>query len=795
MELDDALRKGFRLGDWEIRPIEGLVSGAHGSCHLQPKTMDVLLCLAASDGQVVTRDEIISQVWGAAAVSDEPLTRCIHEIRRALGDHSGEPTYIRTIPKRGYQLLADVAELDAVLLGVTDAADKDSSLFWQVTRQQVLWVGAGYALLAWLFVQLARFVELQAGVEQAPPAWVMPALVIIVLLGFPVAIFYAWVRQVSVDSPIGDNLKSSRYPGLASLLFSRRGVDVVLVTLVISVLAVFALDLVPGRQGDVPVRPDYRVAVLPFDVSYDGASERWLGRGIADDLRARLGAHPGLTTSERDTSNRVSRLGLTAQEAGQELNAHFVLDGLVVRTLSDDRVRIDVRFVDALTGFQLWDESFAQPANQLLDIQSHIVAAIADKLGLESGAARLEWPQIRSSRAYESYLRARDQLDSATDLMSIGKAIVWFQQALDSDQSLAVARNGLCRAYLVEMQLGETDWDWAYSRANQACAEALLQSPDSLAAHLAVGDFYRLTGHPASALDEYSWVADKNPDNPVAWRGMAVALHMQGAGEAAQDAFRQALRLAPGDAESQQAYADFLLQEGRYDAAIEASRHLISLDRERLAGYEILSEALFRAGEFDASIQASRQVLSRDLAHNAAVVNIGRSYYHLGRHQRATEIYRQAQKMLPNDHEVAGGLADAYAQVGHVDAILKSRKYFSLARDLANAAINSDEGDAQAYAGLGYYCAALDEPECARTAAGHALELAPGNPEVNFILALVYAQLSEVDAAALATQKALELGFPQALVLTDPILAAVLPQRRFATLGASEGYGPGFRPR
>ena len=67
MELDAALRKGFRLGDWEVRPIEGLVTGAEGSHHLQPKTMDVLVCLAASPGQVVTRDEIIERVWNGSA--------------------------------------------------------------------------------------------------------------------------------------------------------------------------------------------------------------------------------------------------------------------------------------------------------------------------------------------------------------------------------------------------------------------------------------------------------------------------------------------------------------------------------------------------------------------------------------------------------------------------------------------------------------------------------------------------------------------------------------------------------
>ena len=170
MELDAALRKGFRLGDWEVRPIEGLVTGAEGSHHLQPKTMDVLVCLAASPGQVVTRDEIIDRVWNGSAVSDEPLTRCIHEIRRGLGDHREEPEYVKTIPKRGYQLLAAVGEPQLIEEAASSEVPGEANLFWQVTRQRVLWVGAVYAVLAWVFVQLARYAEDRASADLLPPS-------------------------------------------------------------------------------------------------------------------------------------------------------------------------------------------------------------------------------------------------------------------------------------------------------------------------------------------------------------------------------------------------------------------------------------------------------------------------------------------------------------------------------------------------------------------------------------------------------------------------------------------------
>ena len=115
-ELPDTgtlLRDGFRLGDWEVRPIEGTIEGPSGARHLQPKSMDVLVRLAGSAGQIVEREELISDVWGQACISDEPLTRCIHDIRRALSDARDHPTYIQTIPKRGYRLVAQVEPIVA----------------------------------------------------------------------------------------------------------------------------------------------------------------------------------------------------------------------------------------------------------------------------------------------------------------------------------------------------------------------------------------------------------------------------------------------------------------------------------------------------------------------------------------------------------------------------------------------------------------------------------------------------------------------------------------------------------
>ena len=86
----------FRVGLWLVRPGMNSVVGEGRACHITPKAMEVLVCLAKRQGQVVAKDEIFREVWAETFVSDDALTRCIGELRRAFHDDAREPSIIRT---------------------------------------------------------------------------------------------------------------------------------------------------------------------------------------------------------------------------------------------------------------------------------------------------------------------------------------------------------------------------------------------------------------------------------------------------------------------------------------------------------------------------------------------------------------------------------------------------------------------------------------------------------------------------------------------------------------------------
>jgi len=157
------LSQGFRFGAFTAEPLKGSVARDDGpSRHLAPKAMDVLVRLAEAAPKPVTRDDLITAVWGERYVSDEVLTHAIKELRHALGDSPTKPKYIQTIPKRGYRLLRKARPI------VDPTPAREGS------KRRYLVIGASLVLVfvacGWFVVNLARNAEPTEAAEAATAA-------------------------------------------------------------------------------------------------------------------------------------------------------------------------------------------------------------------------------------------------------------------------------------------------------------------------------------------------------------------------------------------------------------------------------------------------------------------------------------------------------------------------------------------------------------------------------------------------------------------------------------------------
>ena len=102
------LQAGFLVGECLIEPRKSRIVRGDTEVHLEPRVMDVLVCLAERAGEVVSRDTLNQQVWANIVVTDQAVTNCISELRHHLGDDRSAHRVIETIPKRGYRLAAPV---------------------------------------------------------------------------------------------------------------------------------------------------------------------------------------------------------------------------------------------------------------------------------------------------------------------------------------------------------------------------------------------------------------------------------------------------------------------------------------------------------------------------------------------------------------------------------------------------------------------------------------------------------------------------------------------------------------
>ena len=112
MPTEDELRQGFRLGDWEVLPLRGVLRRDGREEKPEPRVFGVLIALAKRDGDLVTRDELVDELWDGRPTSDEPINRCLSQLRRHLGDKSRPHRYVETLTRRGYRLVQPVELLE-----------------------------------------------------------------------------------------------------------------------------------------------------------------------------------------------------------------------------------------------------------------------------------------------------------------------------------------------------------------------------------------------------------------------------------------------------------------------------------------------------------------------------------------------------------------------------------------------------------------------------------------------------------------------------------------------------------
>jgi TolB-like protein/Tfp pilus assembly protein PilF len=412
------------------------------------------------------------------------------------------------------------------------------SFFSELKRRNVYKVAVAYAVVAWLTIQAAS-IFLPAF---NAPQWVMQIVILILVVGFPIALAFSWAFEIT---PEGIVRETEVNPNAS--ITHHTGRKLVALTIVLAVVATGLLIFQFVRPGSTspsaPSISNKSIAVLPFENLSDDKGNAYFSDGITEEILNALAQIPNLKVAARRSAFQFKGKDLDLRKIGQALGVAHILEGSLQK--AGDQVRINVQLVDAQDGVQAWSEKFDRKLDNVFAVEDEIAKAIATKLRVQltGGAGQpLVGDSTNNPQAHELYLRGLTLL--AARGPGLREAVDAFEEAVRLDPNYAQALGALAETYPLLPAYGLGSMELMLPLGESAAQKALRINPDTASAHVGLGlaETYRC-----------HW-----PD--------------------ADRAFRRALTLAPGDAETVNQYAQFLGTVGQPELALREIDRAQQLD-------------------------------------------------------------------------------------------------------------------------------------------------------------------------------------------------------------------------
>jgi TolB-like protein/DNA-binding winged helix-turn-helix (wHTH) protein/Flp pilus assembly protein TadD len=780
------LLKGFRLGDLLIEPLSGQVASPTGPRHVQPKAMEVLVCLAESPGELVTREKLLETVWGDPASNPSTLSHAVSELRNALDDQSANPRFIQTLPRRGYRLLVDPvppgAPASVKRAGIPDPLTPPSSFWTALMKHGVVQAAAAYLIFGWVIIQVAGETFETLGF----PPWATKFVTLVVISGFPIVVALSWFLEATGGRLILDrgNQTGRFFQGLERnylAIVAAYGLAAVCVTLYQLTIGLAPPGEPPGstasiEAAELEVDPA-SIAVLRF-LNIDGSeTTRMFSDGLAEDLLDKLTRVPELFVSSRGDSWSLPP-NAPSDLVRRRLRVAYFVEGSVQR--EGGTLRIVVQLIDSENGFHVISRSFDRDLSEVMGMQREITRLIVANLRVALPEDALSFLVADSEDAdvdaYLLYRRGMDSLHQPNSGESLSAAIGFFQQALEIDSDYPAAHAGLCRAYA---QSYDFSTNTRYVElAEAACADALTVNSKLDIVHTALGNLYERMGREEETIAAYDRALAINPNSIAAMQGLARAYGREQRFGEAQALLTKAAHLQPGNWRLMDSLGSLFFLAGEYARAAEAYRQVLSIDPDNWQGMGNLGSALLMSGDFDnAAIALQRSVdIEPDLPNLTSLAII---YYYLGRFDESVAIHRQLVDSFPESEVAWMNLADSLLFSSDADEAVDT---YRKAAELAQKQLSLNPQDPMVLCRTAWATVMAGEAAGAGGLLRRALDLAPGNPYVHYYDALLKTQRGDLHAALDALSIALANGFPSVMLISEPLLADLKDEERFSAL-------------
>jgi len=363
---------------------------------------------------------------------------------------------------------------------VEERGRESINFFSELKRRNVYKVAVAYAVVGWLLVQVATqvfpFFEI--------PNWAVRLVVLLLIIGFPIALIIAWAFEVTPEG-----IKRTEAADAAHER-SRGAVWIYIVAIAAALsIGLFILGryTAPNQWSARAELPGKSLAVLPFVNLSGNPDNAYFAAGIQDEIITRLAKIGELKVVSCLTTQRFKSSPDDLPAIAKQLGVANVLQGSVQRTA--DAVRVNVQLVKAETDTHLWADTFDRKLTDVFQIESDIAKMIAEKLqakltGSEERAVSAK--PTTDLEAHQLYLKGRYLWNRRT-AQNLQKALNYFQEAVDKDPSYALAYTGIADTCALFSVYGAGAPEEYLPRA-KAAAEKALALDDSLAeAHASMG--------------------------------------------------------------------------------------------------------------------------------------------------------------------------------------------------------------------------------------------------------------------------------------------------------------------
>jgi serine/threonine-protein kinase len=477
------------------------------------------------------------------------------------------------------------------------------SFFSELKRRNVYKVAVAYIVGGWALSQ---------GIAQVFPVfdvsnWAIRLVVLLIIIGFPIALFIAWAFEVTpegIKRTETADAAGQRSQGVAWIY-------VVLIGAALSLGLFFAGrysagHAAPRHNEAATTVPGKSIAVLPLVNESGDPKDEYFSDGLSEELIAALAQISGLKVIGRSSSFRFKDRKEEPKAIGEKLGVSTLLDGTVRK--QGDKVRIVAELVNAADGIQLWTKTFDRELKDIFAVQQQIARAVAESLkvtllGTDAGSPHAS--ATDNAEAHNAYLQGHFYL-VRRNVEDFRKAIEYYDQAiqLDPNYALAYAERAEAWAFIGDLT-GQRPT--AYPKAHADAQKAVAIAPDLAEARAALGFVLCLADWKfTEGLAELKRAKELSPANPNANDLLARIIVYLGHFDEAERQAREAVELDPLSVVTHGNLARVLFYAGKLDEADAAARKAAELQPTGAGSHRFQTLVAAQRGDGEAALREAQ---------------------------------------------------------------------------------------------------------------------------------------------------------------------------------------------